>query len=407
MDVLNFKIKLTSPAFIAGCMEENSGVFYQKHGKTIEPKHRLIGKDGDGLRPSSLRGVLRFWFRAKEMAANIDVMKEKESWLFGSTTTGTGIRLMLTNQSSWKPQKIGGGGTIKAGSALSYLGYGPLNYASKTEQVSSHNSSLHRDAIPAKTEFEFKAFGTPEQLTELVNVLLLLHLFGGIGARSRRGWGSAAVIANFLPSNHLRQSPNKWFEDCLRMVWPEETKRPAKQQSLPHYSLFCSQTQIRLSTIPHQEYEAVMDEFFEQFKNVRLWRTSNRSQRAKDDHDLEMSDAQLHQLIKLPVRLAYGLPYHPASLKKWDIEYKGYYPDPEKPEKKKTIERRSSPLFLKVFEGPDRNLYAVSLFLKSHFFGRANAQVGAWNPNKTFPMTNWTAIHAFLNKRKWDVINLP
>ena len=112
MKSLEFNLKLLSPAFIAGAMEKKSGKIYPKSdGTTVEPMHRIIGPDMDGLRPPSLKGVLRFWFRAKEGNIGLAKLKEKEGRIFGDVNFGQGFRLVLKEQnpSDWKPQKIGGG----------------------------------------------------------------------------------------------------------------------------------------------------------------------------------------------------------------------------------------------------------------------------------------------------------
>ena len=411
MEMLQFKIILNSPAFISGCMEENSGVLYKEKEKTIEPKHRIIGSDGDSLRPSSLKGILRFWYRAKQIGLDIEDLRQKEALLFGSTNTGQGIRLVLRNQTEWTPQKIGGDGTVKPGSSLSYLGYGPLNYNKIIKEVSSHYKGIHRDAIPEKNEFEYIASGTKEQLDELEKILLLLHLFGGIGTRSRRAWGSVSIKGDFIPAMQPSETIIDWIQNCLQIVWKNDLKKPSDYTNLPDYSAFSKHTKIKLSNSSLKDYKDIMNVFFEQFKKTRTWNNNNPSaspQIAIHDHNVEENDARNHSLTCLPLRLAYGLPYQPQSFRNgWKIVYKGLLPDPKNPHKKIVIERRSSPLFLKVLKGPDDNYYAISLFLKSKFFGNIQTNVGTSDQNKVLPMQNWSAIESYLNNSAWSTVDLP
>lgn len=414
MESLKFILKILSPAFVAGAMEKKSGqIYYNNDGTSVEPMHRIIGPNVDGLRPPSLKGLLRFWFRAKEGDRNLPDLKKKESEIFGDTNFGQGIRLVLKKQEpfDWQPQKIGGGGSIPAGSSLAYLGYGPLNYVPGDEKVSSYNKNMHRDAIPVDTRFSFCAFGNENQITELKKVLLLLHLFGGVGGRSRRAWGSVAVESDYIPQKTTGENINKWFKDCLDLIWPDNEEKPSNKSSLPAFSAFSRFSVIKISQNYFNSYEDVMKEFGRQFKDTRQWKFRDRYGSpiiAQEDHDLERDDAINHTLTGLPKRLAFGLPYHPSSRNGWDIEYKGYFPNPDRPTEKKVIDRRSSPLFLKIFQIPDTTqLGAVILFLKGKYFGIPNAEVGTNDPDLTFPVSDWSAIDAFLSRSNWNQINLP
>lgn len=413
MESFEFTLKLLSPAFIAGAMEKKSGRMYLRKNKPpVEPMERVIGPDSDGLRPPSLKGILRFWFRAKEGERPIKELKEIEDWLFGNTDSGQGIRLIFKEQvpKNWQPKVIGGNGQIPAGSALAYLGYGPLNYVSRQVGVSSFNSSMHRYAIPENTRFVFKVLGNSQQIKELKKTLLLLHLFGGVGSRSRRAWGSVAVEADFIFQIQPGETFQQWFDKCFANIW-DEKERPSQKTSLPSFSAFSKNIKIKISNHSFPTYEEVMKEFGKQFSDTRQWNYRGRSFSppiAIADHDLEEKDAIAGTLTGLPKRLAFGMPYHPQSFRNhWDIEYKGYYPDPKTPGKMKTVERRASPLFLKVFQGPDGKLRALSLLLKSRFFGFPSAKVGTSNsPGKTLPVTDWSAIDAFLNNTNWQTINI-
>ena len=413
MESFEFTLKLLSPAFIAGAMEKNSGRRYQRGNRPpTEPMEREIGPNGDGLRPPSLRGILRFWFRAMYGDRSLDELHEKEGWLFGDIDRGQGIKIIFREQiaKNWQPRVIGVNGQIKAGSALAYLGYGPLNYVSRQVGVSSFNSNMHRYAIPENTCFIFKVIGNQDQIKELKKTLLLLHLFGGIGGRSRRAWGSIAVEADFVPPHNTDESIQQWFNRCFTYIW-DNNERPSRKTTLPSFSAFSNFTQIKLSQQDFSTYEEVMEEFGKQFKNTRQW--DHRGRRfsppiAIADHDLEKKDAFARTLSGLPKRLTFGMPYHPRSFRNnWEIEYKGYYPDPNNPGVKKSIDRRASPLFLKVFQGPEGKLYALSLLLRSRYFGHPGAEVGtANNSSITFPVTDWSAIDAFLNNTNWQTINI-
>jgi len=403
MPTLNFSLQVISPAFVAGAMEkiDNDG---------NKPKQRLIGDDG--LRVLSLRGVLRFWFRAKEDGVKPKTVFEEEAKIFGDTERGQGVRLIPiipTGQRSWPPTPIGTAKElVSTGGAQAYLGYGPLNYVSKEKGVSSYNKSAYRDAIPEGTVFHFRAIGSTPQLDELKKCLLLLHLFGGVGSRSRRAWGSVAVIGNFVPALKKNESLKDWFERTLELVWPDQSK-PSQKPHLPKFSAFFAESAIRISA-SRGSYKEVMEEFYRQFRATRLWRTGSypRSTIAQKDHDWEMRDSTGSDVNDVPLRLAFGMPYFPKSREhNWEIKYFGYYPNPKNPGKLEEIDRRASPLFLKVFRGPDQKLYAIALFLKAEFFGDKKVEIGKEEKGKKLPFPGWQAVEDFMNCPSWQTINLP
>ncbi|NLP09430.1 hypothetical protein GX408_03430 [bacterium] len=402
MKELDFTIKTVTPAFIAGAMEKDETIRWTNNKGKQESKkvrYRLIGMDGDGLRVPSLRGILRFWFRAKEGVQDCHLLAEKEAWLFGSTECGQGIRLIPASQESWEPLKLK---NLPPGQAQAYLGYGPLNYLDKISKVTSHNKSSCRDAIPVNTSFEFKALGTKEQIEEIEKILILLHLFGGAGSRSRRGWGSL-IVPSISQTSYT--SITQYFKDLLIKVWPDKADRPSLRAWTTNYSAFTKDTK---AVISHElkSYEEALDFLFAVMQIDR----SHKNSIGKKDHDLEYGDNTKPQISGVPERIAFGLPYHPKSKKGLDIEYIGFIPDPSDPsnlKKAQKIDRRASPLLLKVLFAPDKKYYAVALFFNNSFFGNPTAQIGTTKHDNTLPFPGYTAITKFMSDPKWNPISLP
>lgn len=400
MAKLDFALKVVSPAFVAGAMEKNEQTQYaDQQGKTIFAIHRFIEKDGDGLRIPSLRGVLRFWFRAMNGQLAVAGLKTAEAEMFGDTERGQGIRIIPNGIENWRAEKIAGD------NSLGYLGYGPVANVPGGGSSSHHKNST-REAVMPETIFKFRAIGhRPEQIQALKKCLLLLHLFGGIGSRSRRAWGSLAVSGDFIPPLEPNEPIAAWFEKTLRKIWPERAK-PSGQQKLPSFSAFFAESAVRLSA-PRSNYKDVMQEFYQRFKQTRLYNINNPAASppiAKTDHDWEARDSAGQDVLDVPQRLAFGMPYSPSSRKNhWSISYKGYSPKRNEP----PIDRRASPLFLKVFQGPDQKLYAVSLFLKAEFFGAQNIEIGQDPAGKKKIFPGWKAVEEFMNCPKWQTVNLP
>lgn len=401
---LEFTLRLVTPAFIGGGddIEANTSLEY----KGRKPRHRQIGQGGDSLRIPSLRGVLRFWLRAKEDPRNLEGLHSTEAMVFGSADTGQGLRIRPIGRPAWKAEEI----TAPAGDAKAYLGYGPLNYSEATRGFSSHNKFTFRDAIPAGTAFSFAASGTSRQIEELRSCLILLHLFGGIGARSRRGWGSVEVESPEIPSLVKPEQPdslNEWFVELLGSVW-SNSYRPSNASITPTYSAFSHVTGIRLTPVLDGDYGQVFEEFVRRFANVRLWRSRSRSKRAQTDHDLEQKDGgDANALTDVPERLAFGLPYSPMSRNNgWSIAYHGRKNTASSTNERDWTTRRASPLFLKVHSAP-KGHFGVALHLDAQFFGDTSLRIGAPGKPNTRPVPGPAAIHDFLNHPGWTTIVLP
>jgi CRISPR-associated protein Cmr1 len=395
MEDLEFTLRLVSPAFIGGGEDLVLGP---------EQRKRRIDPEGDGLRIPSLRGVLRFWWRAKERDDDAEKLFAKEAAVFGSANKGQGVRIRPLSQDEWVPI------AIPVSTAKTYLGSGAIN-----------NEKLLREAIPEDKRFKFCASGTRGQIEEVRKALILLHLFGGIGARSRRGWGSVHVLAKFIPGLPAREDGlADWFGKLFRLVWPEPES--LSDSDRPLYSAFCRTSAVRRTKVRNGDYTRIFDEFYDHFREVRL--STSSSPLVKDDLTWEKEDAEWDKgdpappaLRHAPNRLAYGLPYSPrAKNGSWKIEYHGRAPGRSKSKSEWTT-RRASPLILKVHRFAPKRHFGVALHLDASFFGDMSLRIGAAAKRKpltpsdpidkpeTRPPPGPAAIHDFL--KGWTTIALP
>jgi len=161
------------------------------------------------VRPPSVKGALRFWWRALEWKnvlqdAPGDVSKalrclhQREAKLFGSAAEekrgGQGCFLLqVTKQPNLKdkettwPQQKGNPGSA-------YLGFGLLQSGS----MEKGNFQLHRQAIMEGGQFTlqlcFKPNTEATDIHSLRNLLKVWGLLGGLGSRARRGFGSISLV---------------------------------------------------------------------------------------------------------------------------------------------------------------------------------------------------------------------
>ncbi|MEN9847349.1 MAG: hypothetical protein RL368_89 [Pseudomonadota bacterium] len=151
------------------------------------------------IRPPSVKGALRFWWRAMmwgkvlQEAQNKPVqalknLHEQEADLFGCSAGiykekhfGQAKFLLQvihgepTNEKSY-PIKS----TKSTGSA--YLGYGLME--------SKPPRNAMKEGLEFKLHFTFKPTATKEDIESIKQVLEVFGLFGGLGSRSRRAFGS-------------------------------------------------------------------------------------------------------------------------------------------------------------------------------------------------------------------------
>lgn len=390
MESIEFELELLSPAFVAGAMDEAVSVHGEKR------KYRRIGLDSDGLRIPSLRGVLRFWFRALHAHLLLEELKGEEQMLFGGSECGQGLRFVPLKSPKWCPKSIGGSG-IPCGAAEAYLGYGPILYDRTERGFTSHHKFLHRDFIPDGTKFRFRAIGNGDQLKALQRLLKIIHLFGGIGARSRRGWGALAVAPHGLPKMGNGESVKGWFKRAIEQIFPS-----GFGESLPKFSGFSKHMRYHL-TPTWSSYHDIFKHFHETFKRVRIWNWQYPNQSpliAKQDHELELNHlSENDKIYEVPKRLGFGFPYRAQFRGRGEVEYKAYRVDQKKGEVLTEITRRASPLILSLFRDPKGRIHGVALFLKSYFWGSDFVQM---QTNKTETLNkvdvSEEAILAFLNE---------
>ncbi len=171
--------------------------------KTVEATFRIVtpmfigGADQtpkDGIRPPSVKGALRFWWRAlnwgafrkkaKDDAKALTALHKEEGRLFGSAADGKGGGgqgqfLMTVRHKSITPIQP----TIPRFSGKAYLAGMGLG---------------RRTALPAGKEFSISLRcrpGTdPKIIQSMEEMVRIFGLIGGLGSRSRRGFGSVVRL---------------------------------------------------------------------------------------------------------------------------------------------------------------------------------------------------------------------
>lgn len=192
-------LTLDSPAFLAGA----------------ERTH-----EGCELRSASLRGQLRSWWRTLHAGClSVDELRSLEAALWGDTKAGGAIRFSIEPTS--KPEIEEYKHPSQRESGVRYLAYGMDDGATDSKQVRMIMRPGMTWDLTVRirgTSFNHLSIARERVVEQFEAALGLLVKFGGVGAKSRKGFGSLSVSGGLslqtmeqwkLQSTELRRELNK------------------------------------------------------------------------------------------------------------------------------------------------------------------------------------------------------
>ncbi len=175
---ITFEIETITPMFLAGA-EQNKAE----------------------LRTASIKGLLRFWWRAISAEGDLEKLRKKEAQIFGSSEEGIGGRsfgIRVETNGDLKPTRnkfpkqnitVTSKGKAFPVNILEYLAYGALEYKKGEGNI------FIREYIPCGTKFGlYFNFFDEAWKDETLKAMYVFSLFGGLGSRSRNGFGSFNVL---------------------------------------------------------------------------------------------------------------------------------------------------------------------------------------------------------------------
>lgn len=178
-----------------------------------------------GISPASVKGALRFWWRAlnwgvirAKKSSDVDALKQlhkEEGDLFGSST-GDGKASSFTlhlDASSLKTSKNSDwpqDGNDPSG----YLGMGL--WKTGTTLARQYISEGHKQIFSISLSFNKKEL-TNNQTQVLKDTLLAWGLLGGLGSRSRRAFGSVAIEK--LDSQNYQLTDIKTYKNTINYIF--------------------------------------------------------------------------------------------------------------------------------------------------------------------------------------------
>lgn len=341
------------------------------------------------LTPASIVGAIAFWWRARAWArlgpTSVDDVKpalarikHEEAALFGAAAglEGGGQSAFLVAR-----VELGGHRRIVELTQSSFRGRYGLEYSAG--QGLKRRKALFPRNDGNKTslliELLLKRSVTNCQRNSLIDALQTLSLFGGLGARSRRGWGSVQLRAIVERQGDSRVEPDLVQlsrTGILEFLNPEPNlQAPFKLPEypapfeLPGYSAFSPFTRIILSEFKNaKDSLSALDEIIKLYRLYRawgynggvVWPGQNRREdySFKSDRDWMLAKNKRSNIVV--ERTAFGLP---LVFRGGSIE-----PGANGSGAKQAIGgRRASPLFFTV-KALERGSYVtVTTFLDSTF----------------------------------------
>lgn len=329
------------------------------------------------LRVPGVKGVLRYWWRAlawSRCGGDLDAVRRQEDRLFGSAAGGRSRVSMHLISSTLDEKKAGVGQVLDVpetkrvvGEGARYLGYGVME-AFASRKKNTKEGQLTRACLRAPFDFVVRMRGrdlTEADVASLRNALIALGTLGGLGARSRKGYGSTVLQSFRVDGVDRWDAPQS--VGALRAVIAGLPCGDDKG-ALPEFTALSSRTRHVLVSSRKKEPLDLLDLVGREQIRFRSWGHNGKvlggpsERRFQDDHDLMKSVRP----EKHPTRIAFGLPHN-----------YGKQPREQVGPHDRDLDRRASPLFihLHVCGGVP---VAVLSFLPARFLpeGRSGVSVG-------------------------------
>ncbi len=250
MQFITIALEVLTPAFVSGADQEK-----------VE------------IRSATIRGLLRFWWRAVRAEHRVERLAREEGAIFGSqelqirsplriTVEVSGERLQVIPAGSPAPRSGVQYTYVRQGrqgstDVLPYLAYGPVRLLSREERQryqgdrrspftdgrgeTKRGPLFIRPAIAPGARFEVALSwraGTlsEDQVLSVVEAAAAWTTLGGIGTRSRKGFGALeGTVSRASSAQLLEQCRSRWTKtrrDLLRLRAPRDLDRVSRYTSL-------------------------------------------------------------------------------------------------------------------------------------------------------------------------------
>ncbi|MCX8082700.1 MAG: type III-B CRISPR module RAMP protein Cmr1 [bacterium] len=295
----------------------------------------LGGADGRTaeLRAPSIKGLLRFWWRAINNSDNLQQLKEKEDKIFGSSDAGKSsfsIKLLYDSINPSKNSLPSHLIDVKSGkksfkiNILEYLSYGCCEYNKNIRR----NEVISEYFVPNTRFIILFLYNNIDKFKDVLKSLYYLNAFGGLGAKSRNGFGSFRVLNReiFKPIG----------EEYIKNVIPTKDilNKMINNRNTTDYLSFANGLRLFKAKNIFDSWDKSLAEIGKIYREARL--------------NLEGS----HIYMK---RQYIGAPLNTPTRNNPNGGFKSF------------LERHAKPYFLKVIKEDDNKFSAYILFLPSNY----------------------------------------
>lgn len=349
------------------------------------------------LRLPSFKGVLRFWWRAlawPRLNGDLGRIQREEDALFGSSGGGQ-ARLSMRIAASPQPESGSprdileepGGGVV--GEGARYLGYGVMEaFASRARNVVA--GQLTRACLLAPFDFtvRFRARSLSDvERSSLRDAMIALGTLGGIGSKSRKGYGSVCLERLSMDGEEEWSAPQSAGD--LRESIGASLRAGVAGDRLPEYTALSRPARHVVLSSGEREPLRVLDHVGRELIRYRSWGRGGKilggidsERRFKDDHDLMKGGSPTTH----PRRAAFGLPHN-------------YGRDGQVGPSRPGLDRRASPLFIHIHRCGEWPVAVVS-FLPARFLpeGRSEISVSGSRVAQRPEQELYQPIHEFLDR---------
>lgn len=173
--------------------------------------------DDAGVRVPSLRGVMRYWFRAFAgivVGNDLECLSKLERHVFGATDRASPVKMCIPKQPQVSERGRPGWCRGEDGRSIVYL----------LGQGLSNSEGIRRHLEPGETVELQLRLGDDEDIASLVLAALWLTCtYGGLGARTRRGFGGLSItdIEGDLPKPWTAETIRTPGLDGYTGTWPQ------------------------------------------------------------------------------------------------------------------------------------------------------------------------------------------
>lgn len=192
--------------------------------ETVTPLF-LFGAYGNiaELRASSLKGIIRYWWRAVNADLDIDTLRESEQKIFGGTSNSGGdsnrskviLRIMNNNNFYQINNKLT--------DEIHDLNPNTGDHCGISYLLYSVSGMTNKPYIKSGTKFLIKISASDDVTDDLMKSLIAFQYFGALGSRSRRGAGSISM--RIKDSDNSLNVPYKEFFDLSNINSREDLKK--------------------------------------------------------------------------------------------------------------------------------------------------------------------------------------